>query len=73
MVYTPSLPRPVLERFGEVGGFDVVGTGEVGDGAGELEHPVIAAGGELQLLEGGSRRGGVYRRHRSERERDRGR
>jgi hypothetical protein len=35
-----QLPRPVLERFGEVGGFDVVGTGKVGDGAGEFERRV---------------------------------
>jgi hypothetical protein len=46
-----DFPRPVHRRFGEVGGF-----GQVGDGAGEFQHPMIAAGGELQLLDGSFQR-----------------
>jgi hypothetical protein len=37
-----------------VGGLDVVGGGEVGDGAGQLQDPVVAAGRELQLSNGGA-------------------
>jgi len=40
---------PVLERFGQVGRGDVLAAGQVGDGAGELEHAVVGAGGELEM------------------------
>jgi hypothetical protein len=42
-----------LQGLGEVGRGDRLGFGEVGDGAGELEHAMEGAGGELQALGGG--------------------
>lgn len=37
-----------MEGFGEVRGGDLLGVGEVGDGARELEHAMVAARRELQ-------------------------
>ena len=51
--FTPPLPRPVLQRHGKVGRFDVIIARQVRDGAGEFEDAVIRAGGELELLDGG--------------------
>ena len=45
-------PRPVLERLGDVGCGDAFLGGEIGDGAGQFEHPVIGAGGETHLAHG---------------------
>ena len=45
-----STPRPVLKRFRQVRGIDLRCAGQVGDGAGQLEHPVVAARRKLQLL-----------------------
>ena len=47
----PSLSTPVqgpvLHGFGDVRGLDIFGGGEIGDGAGDLEHAVVGAGGEV--------------------------
>jgi hypothetical protein len=43
-----------LERLGEVGRRGLVGAGEVGDRAGELQHAVVAAGGQAELRTGGA-------------------
>ncbi len=42
-----------MDGFGQVGGVDAVGGGEVGDGAGDFENAVEGAGGEAEALEGG--------------------
>jgi len=42
--------RAVRDRLQHVVGADVRGAGEVGQGAGDLEDPVVGAGGEVQLL-----------------------
>src|SRR5260221_14037429 len=42
-----SVETPVLDRFGNVGDPDRRLAGEVGYGAGKLEHPVIGARREL--------------------------
>src|SRR6266851_2246257 len=39
--------RPISERFGEVWPADGLGPVEVGDGARDLEHAMIAAGGKM--------------------------
>src|ERR1041385_397960 len=46
------LETPVLDRFGDVGDGDRRFAGEVGDGAGELEHPVVGARREMELADG---------------------
>jgi len=33
-----------------VRGFNAFGAGQVGDGAGDLENPVVGAGGQVELL-----------------------
>jgi hypothetical protein len=42
----------ILDGFEEVRGFDAVGVGEVGDGAGDFEDAVVGAGGEGELFHG---------------------
>ncbi len=44
--------EPVLHRFGEVGGGDVVSALEVGDGAGEFDEAIVGAGGETHGRDG---------------------
>ena len=41
-----------MDGFGEVLGADVVGSVDVGDGAGEAEDFVVGAGGEAKLVHG---------------------
>src|ERR1700674_5452798 len=48
----PAVERPVLNRLGDVGGAEVGGALEVGQGAGDLEDAVEGAGGEAEALEG---------------------
>jgi hypothetical protein len=48
MTTSHRLPRPVLQRFGQVGWRDLRVASQVGDGAGELEDAVIGAGRELE-------------------------
>lgn len=40
----------VLDRFEDVVGAELVLSGEVGDGAGDLEDAIVGAGGEIELL-----------------------
>src|SRR5207247_7617727 len=47
-----TLETPVLDRFGDVGDGYRRFTGEVGYGAGELEHPVVSARREMELADG---------------------
>src|SRR3546814_19772817 len=37
---------PVAERFGHVDPADILGAGEVGDGAGDAKHAMVAARGK---------------------------
>src|ERR1700687_4610379 len=48
----PPVERPVLDRLGDVGGAEVWGAFEVGQGAGHLEDAVEGARGEAEALEG---------------------
>ncbi len=41
-----SIDRPVLDGFGNVGGFDVFASGEIGDGAGDFDNAIAGSGGE---------------------------
>ena len=52
--FAPSslLPRPILERFGQMGGLDVFLAREISDGARDLEHAVEGAGAEVHLGHG---------------------
>src|SRR6266581_9422219 len=43
-----TLETPVLDRFGDVGDGDRRLAREVGDGAGELQHPVVGARREME-------------------------
>src|SRR5207247_6657763 len=47
-----ALKTPVLDRFGDVGDGNRRFAGEVGYGAGELEHPVVSARREMELADG---------------------
>src|SRR6059058_6071186 len=52
----PSIPRrlpSVAKRFSNMDSTDLLGAGEVGDGAGDAQHPVEAARGQAH------RRGGI--------------
>ena len=42
----------VLGGFGDVAGADLIGTGQIGDGAGDLEGAVVGTGRELQTIDG---------------------
>ena len=44
--------RPILDRLGQVRRPDVVGAGQVGDRARQLEHAVVGARREVQLAHG---------------------
>ena len=44
-LYLP--PRPVLDRLGQMSGFDALGADQVGDGAGQLEGAVVGAGAHV--------------------------
>ena len=44
--------RPVLQGLGEVRRPDQFGPGQIGDGAGQLEHPVVDPCGESELAHG---------------------
>jgi hypothetical protein len=44
--------HPVLDGFGDVAGADVFLGGQVGDGAGNFEDPVVGAGAEPELGHG---------------------
>src|SRR3989441_9027750 len=46
-----AVETPVLDRFGDVGDADRRFAGEVGDGAGKLEHPVVGARREMELAD----------------------
>ena len=43
---------PILNRLRQVGGLDVFGASQVGDGARHFEDAVVGAGAHLQLLHG---------------------
>jgi hypothetical protein len=51
----PALPPqhhpPIAEDLGDVAAGDGLGAFEVGEGARDPEHPVVAAGGQLELAE----------------------
>jgi hypothetical protein len=43
------MPRPVLQRLGQVGGCNRLFSGQIGNGARELEHPVKCPRRQMQL------------------------
>jgi len=49
----PAVQTPILDRFGDVGGLDFFGAGEVGDGAADFEDPAVGAGAQAQLVDSG--------------------
>src|SRR5690606_10255753 len=49
--------RPVLQRLSQMMRLDVSHIGQIGDCPGQFEDAVVAAGGELELLHGGSHQG----------------
>ena len=76
---SPPLPveAAVLEGFGQMRRLDGVRSGQIGDGAGDFQDLVVAAGGEAQLLHrlaqqllgrGGKVAAGarIHRRHQQE-------
>jgi hypothetical protein len=56
-----AFPWPVLQRLGDVGRGDLLRGGEIGDGEGQLQDPVVGAGREPLLAHGRAqqRLGGV--------------
>ena len=46
----PPIQTPVLNRLSQVLLADMLGVLEIGDGAGDLENPAVAAGGEAEAL-----------------------
>lgn len=48
---------PVLDRLGDVGAADVGMAGQVGDGAGHLQHPVVGPGRPVQADHRGAQLG----------------
>lgn len=53
----PPIEAPVLDGLGEMSGSHDRGVGEVGEGAGDLEHAVEGAQGEAQALVGAVEQG----------------
>ena len=51
-ILTLAVQAAVLDRFGDMGGFDDLGAGQVGDGAGHLDDAVMGAHGEAEVLIG---------------------
>jgi len=49
-----AIQRAVLDRLRHVRGRDVRVAAEIGDGAGDLEEAIVGAGGEAELLDGGT-------------------
>ena len=47
-ILTLAVQAAVLDRFGDVGSFDDLAAGQVGDGAGHLDDAVMGAHGEAQ-------------------------
>ena len=45
-----AIQRPVLNGLVEVGGFDGIGSLQVGDGAGDLQDAVVGAGAKSEFL-----------------------
>ena len=43
------LPRPILQRFGQMGRLDLIVAGQIGDGAGYFEHEVEGGSTEVHL------------------------
>jgi hypothetical protein len=43
------MPRPVLQRLGQVGGRDRVFAGQIGNGARQFKHPVKGTGHQMWL------------------------
>src|SRR4029077_19694620 len=48
----PAVERAIVNRFAHVGGLEGGRAVQVRDGAGDLEHPVVGAGGEAQTGDG---------------------
>ena len=48
----PPIQGPILDGFDDVGGLDLGGAGEVGDGSGDLEDAVEGSDGEAEAAEG---------------------
>lgn len=49
-----SVEAAVLDSFGHVGGLDLFGATEIGDGARHFQQAVVGTGGEAELLDGGA-------------------
>lgn len=51
---TPELPvqRAVLDRLGDVLRQELIGSRQIGDGAGDFQELVVGAGGDVELLHG---------------------
>lgn len=47
---SPHPPGTVLDRLGDVGGLDILISGQIGDGAGQLEDAMVGPGAEPHLL-----------------------
>lgn len=55
MLVKSRLPAwSVLDRFGQMRGFDAFGAGQIGDGARQLKRSVIGAGAHVQLTHSGA-------------------
>src|SRR5262249_31329528 len=48
-----SVQTPLLDRFGDMGGLDFFGAGEIGDGAADFEDPAVGAGAQAQFVDRG--------------------
>jgi len=42
-----------LDRFGDVAGFDVFYSGQVGDGAGDFQDAAVGSRAQAQFVDGG--------------------
>lgn len=49
-----SVHAPILDRFGDVHGLNSIAVGQIGDGAGHFENPMIRARREIQAHDGPS-------------------
>ena len=60
-----SIQAPILNCFGDVRGFDVFYTGEVGDGAADFQNSAIGARAEAKLVDRGLQESFSFSIHRA--------
>lgn len=54
----PALPLAIPDRFGDVFGFDGIGSDQIRDGSGDFSYAVVCSAGKPQTVDGFERERG---------------